>query len=69
MSEKSDKWLEGDRGQAYSTWKEYFENADLEESSLEEPDQIEVPDEPSELSVDLEDAVEVLEQLPEEMEG
>lgn len=67
MSERSEKWQEGDRAQAYTDWKSAFEDASIEEMSVEEPDQIEI-EEPQELSVeDLEDAADQLEQMPEEV--
>lgn len=36
----SDKWIEGERGQAYTEWKDSFE-VELEECDLEQPDELE----------------------------
>lgn len=56
ISERSDKWQEGDTGQAYGAWKDAWEGLDLtdldvvEESDLPEPDHVDelnnLPSEP-----------------------
>jgi hypothetical protein len=35
MSDKSEKWQEGERGQAYEEWKSSYENFDLEELDVD----------------------------------
>jgi uncharacterized protein YukE len=55
FDEKSDRWTEGDAGQAYSSWKDEWEGFDGDE--VDAVDEVEVPD--------LGHAEE-LEQLPEE---
>lgn len=44
ISDKSEKWQEGEKGQAASSWVEEWSGLDLEEIELEEPDEIEIPD-------------------------
>lgn len=56
MSEKSEKWLDGDRGQAVSEWKDEIENLDLDDL---EP--IERPEQP-----EAETAADTLDQMSEE---
>lgn len=51
----SEKWQEGDKGQQFATWRDAY-NADVEEVQLEKPEPLEV---------DLSDAADELEQLPE----
>lgn len=43
VTDKSDKWQEGDRGQAYLAWQEAW-NGDMDEVDLEKPDEISVPE-------------------------
>jgi hypothetical protein len=57
--DKSDKWQEGDKGQAASGWKDEWENADFQEFEIEFPD---------ELPSDLPEHAETLENLPGEAE-
>lgn len=59
ISDKSDKWQEGERGQAASDWKGEWENIDLDEITFEYPEEIEPPDM---------DHAESLENLPEAAE-
>jgi len=42
--EKSDKWQEGEAGEAYNEWLDQLESIDLEEIDIELPDPIEMPD-------------------------
>jgi hypothetical protein len=37
MDEKSEKWLESDRGQAFEQWKSEWENIDIYDVDLDEP--------------------------------
>jgi hypothetical protein len=60
MSDKSERWLEGDRGQNAEAWKSEWENATFE------PIEIDMPDE---ISCDADDHAEMLDQLPDEMDG
>lgn len=55
MSERSERWLDGDAGQAYEEWKSEWENVELEDL-----EHIETPDFPEP------DHIETLEQAPEE---
>jgi hypothetical protein len=59
VSERSEKWQEGEKAEAYESWKGDYESADssLEEVSIEQPDQIEA---------DIEDHAQILYDLPEE---
>src|SRR5215469_7379384 len=41
MSERSDKWQEGEAGEAYSAWKDEWEGLDLDEIA-----DIDIPDQP-----------------------
>lgn len=56
ISDKTDKWQEGERGQAFLAWQEAFESDDIEEIDMEKPDDLEVP----------ENGADVFEQLPTE---
>jgi predicted component of type VI protein secretion system len=44
MSDKSDKWLEGDVAQQYEGWKETLENHRIEQVEVPEEEVIECPD-------------------------
>ncbi len=44
ISEKSEKWQEGEKGQAASAWVDEWSGLDLSEIDLDEPDAIETPD-------------------------
>ncbi|GAA5666125.1 hypothetical protein Brsp07_04634 [Brucella sp. NBRC 14130] len=55
MSERSERWQDGDTGQAYSDWKSEWENVELDEL-----EHVEVPELPST------DHGDALEQAPEE---
>jgi len=59
FDEKSDKWQEGERGEAARSWIDEWQSAELEEFQLEFPD---------ELADDLPDHIETLENLPVEPE-
>lgn len=37
MEEKSEKWLESDRGSAYQQWQSEWENIELEDVDIDEP--------------------------------
>lgn len=56
---KSEKWQEGERGQAASEWKDAWENNELDEIEVEKPEEI---------TMDDPDHGAKLEQLPEEAE-
>lgn len=60
INDKSDKWKEGEKGDAYENWKGTFEAIDFTESELSQPD---------ELSVEVENPCEEIEGLPEEVES
>lgn len=68
MGERSDKWLEGDKGQAISAWKDQFDEISMEDISLDMPEPIDV-EEPEELSFDDDNPADELEQSQEEAEG
>lgn len=59
MSEKSEKWLESDRGQAAEAFKQEWESAELDDIELEFPE---------ELSFDDPDYAATLDGIPTEME-
>lgn len=59
VDEKSDKWKEGEKADNYQTWKDAWEGAEIPESELEQPDDLEM---------EVEDAGESLSQLPTEVE-
>jgi hypothetical protein len=42
MSERSEKWLEGERGQAYGEWKDSWDNLSFEEIPIEQPDDLDL---------------------------
>jgi len=42
--ERSDKWQESDRGQAFEDWIQEWENLDLDEVTIDEPEPLETPD-------------------------
>lgn len=42
--ERSEKWQEGEKGQAYEGWKQQWEDIALDEIELDEPDDFEVPE-------------------------
>ena len=67
MADKSEKWKEGDRGQAYEAWKSALED-DFELSEIEQPEAVTV-EEPEEIDFGLEEASEKLEQMPTEVDG
>ena len=64
IDKHSDKWTEGDRGQAFVAWKEEYDGLDLEEVALDMPEPVEL-DEPRPLALDFEDPSEALSALPE----
>jgi hypothetical protein len=41
MDEKSEKWLESDRGQSYEQWKSEWENVEIPTVDIDEPEAIE----------------------------
>lgn len=59
ISERSDKWQEGDKGQAASAWQDAYEN-ELSELEIERPEDIEIDD--------LQDTIDSLDNLPESAE-
>jgi hypothetical protein len=68
MDERSEKWQEGEAAQRYQSWKEAFDE-DLPTADIERPEDLAL-EEPDELSIeDLDDAAELLEQLPQELEA
>ena len=59
IGERTDKWREGEKGEAYNNWKSEYDTT-LAESDLSQPD---------ELSLDgVENAADTLDQLPTEVE-
>ena len=58
IDDRSEKWQEGERGQAYMAWQQEFSDNDLEAIELDQP-------EPLELSTG--DQTEILEGLAEEI--
>lgn len=68
ISDKSDKWQEGERGQAAVAWKDEWENARFDDIELQYPDDVEV-NLPDDVSDDSDDHGETLDQLPAEMEA
>jgi hypothetical protein len=58
VSERSEKWQEGDRAEAYDSWKNAWEE-EFEEATVEQPSKLEMP----------EDYSEELGMRPEEVEG
>lgn len=58
IDDRSERWVESDAGKDYVAWKDEWEGAELEEISVELPDEFEEP----EMS-----AADVLEQLAEEV--
>jgi hypothetical protein len=59
MDDRSEKWHEGDVASQYESWKEQFEQEELDQVDFAQPEQIEA---------DLADAAELLDQLPEEVD-
>ena len=55
FDERSEKWQEGDKGQEYASWKQQFEE-ELQDADLPKPEKLELQ---------IDDAAEILEQLPE----
>lgn len=58
MSEKSERWLDGERGEAAQSWITEWEQASFDDIDIDLPEDLD-------LSI-IEDAAETLEQLPEE---
>jgi predicted nucleotidyltransferase component of viral defense system len=44
QSERSEKWADGETGQAYSEWLDRLENIDAEDIAIEFPDDLDMPD-------------------------
>lgn len=42
--DRSERWQEGDAGQAYESWKDTWESANLDDIDLDEPSEPEEPD-------------------------
>lgn len=59
IDEKSEKWQEGEKGQAYASWKEQYEE-ELETVELEKPDEV---------TFDNDNPSELLDQKPDEPEA
>lgn len=57
-AEKSDKWQEGEAGEAYGNWIQEWENIELESCDIDQPDPLDEPDLVGEEDVD---------QLPDEV--
>jgi hypothetical protein len=66
MSDRSDKWRESDRGQAYEEWQNEFASFNPEEIEIDQPELVEV-EEPEELTLEEENPADELDQLPEEL--
>jgi hypothetical protein len=60
ISDKSEKWLEGDKGQAAESWKSEWEGLSFDDVEIDTPDAVEF---------DAEDYADALEGAPEEAEG
>lgn len=45
IDDKSDKWREGERGQAASEWKDAWESAEFDAVEIEFPEELAIPDE------------------------
>lgn len=60
IDDKSEKWQEGERGQAFAEWHDIFANDEVPTADLEQPEM---------LVLDCEDAAEMLEQFREDLEG
>lgn len=58
IQEKSDKWQEGDKGQAYVEWHTQYDAIELQDVDLERPES---------LSLDDGDQADILEELDEEL--
>lgn len=59
VDERSDKWREGEKAEAYESWKSEYEAIDFSEAQLSAPD---------ELSLDVENPAEAIEGLPDSVE-
>lgn len=44
LSERSEKWLEGNTGQAYQEWKDSWESLSIETFDIEQPEGIDLPE-------------------------
>jgi uncharacterized protein YukE len=51
--EKSDKWREGDAGQAYESWMSEYEGAELNAVEISEPEALDTPDDETAKLADL----------------
>lgn len=60
VSDRSDKWQESDAAQEIESWKSEFEGLELDELTMEKPEDLEMPNE-------IDD--EVLNNVPEEVNG
>lgn len=60
LDNKSEKWLESDTGQSAEEWTESWETVELDDIDFQWPD---------ELTIDLDDYLESLEDLPQAAEG
>lgn len=58
IGERSEKWQDGEAGQAVSEYKSSWEYAEIEEASIEFPEQIEMPDIDPEVLVNLPESAE-----------
>jgi hypothetical protein len=43
IAERSEKWVEGERGQQYEGWKQQYESTQLEEIEIEQPETLDLP--------------------------
>lgn len=60
ISDKSEKWQEGDKGQAYLSFQEAYESLDLDDIELDEPEGVEL---------NCETHYELIDQLPDQVEA
>jgi hypothetical protein len=68
IDERSDKWREGEACGRYEAWREPYDD-EISSAEFERPDDLDLGDEPDQFDVsDVENASELLEQLPEEVE-
>jgi hypothetical protein len=68
VEEKSERWQESDRGEAFIAWGEEFENFSIDVPEIDEPTPTEIPDTVGPLDPLDFDAETVFDELPEEPE-
>lgn len=59
IDDKSEKWQDSDKGQAYESWRQQWEQIDLEEVEIDKPDELELnADNPEGLFADVPQEIE-----------